>query len=114
MTGNLVVTLIAIVTGPHFPTGARDSMIVLLAMSMGARLAAIRYLKVPDLHDPAMLRCGLSLVAFAVGALSGALLILNVGVATALLFGLAIIVAVTLAAHLVSRTATSWSAPRPV
>jgi uncharacterized membrane protein YoaK (UPF0700 family) len=85
------VTLIAILTGPRFPVGARDAMIVLLAMSMGDQLAAIRFLKVPDLltavltmtitgviterkrgwHDPAMLRRGLSLVAFAFGALWG-------------------------------------------
>jgi len=126
------VTLIAILTGPRFPTGTRDAMLVLLAMSMGAQLAAIRFLKVPDLltvvltmtitnvlterkrgwHDVAMLRRGLSLVAFAVGALSGALLILNVGIAAALSFGLAIIIATTIAAHRVSRTPTSWSAPR--
>jgi uncharacterized membrane protein YoaK (UPF0700 family) len=125
------VTLIAVLTAPRLPTGARDAMLVLLAMSMGAQLAAIRFLKVPDLltvvltmtitgvlterkrgwRDPAMMRRGLSLVAFAVGALSGALLILNVGVAAALLFGLAIIIATTIAAHRVSRTSTNWSAP---
>jgi hypothetical protein len=44
-----VVTLIAVLTGARFPTGARDAMLVLLAMSMGAQLAAIRFLKVPDL-----------------------------------------------------------------
>jgi uncharacterized membrane protein YoaK (UPF0700 family) len=126
------VTVIAIVTGPHFSTAARDAMVVLLAMSMGGQLAAIRYLKVPDLltvvltmtitgvlterkrgwHDPAMLRRGLSLLAFAVGSLSGALLILNVGTAAALSFGLAILIAVTVAAHRVSRTSASWAAPR--
>jgi hypothetical protein len=117
---------------PHwsaFPVGARDAMVVLLAMSMGAQLAAIRYLKVPDLltvvltmtivgaltehgggwTDPKMLRRGMALVAFAIGALSGALLILNVGVAAALSFGLAIIIAVAIAAHLVSRSSGSWS-----
>ena len=76
---------------------------------MGAQLAAIRYLKVPDLMtvvltmtiigaltergrgwtDAVLLRRGLALVAFAVGALSGALLVLYVGVAAALLLGLA-------------------------
>jgi len=128
-----VVTVIAIVTGPRFPAGARDAMLVLLAMSLGAQLAAIRFLKVPDLltvvltmtitsvlterkrgwHDPAMLRRALSLVAFVVGALSGALLILYVGVAAALSFGLAIIIGATIAAHRVSGTSASWAAPRP-
>jgi uncharacterized membrane protein YoaK (UPF0700 family) len=127
-----VVTLLAILTGPHFAIGARDTILVLLAMSMGAQLAAIRFLKVPDLltvvltmtitgvlterkrgwHDPAMLRRGLALVAFAVGALSGALLILNVGIAGALSFGLAIIIGAAIAAHRVSDTDARWSAPR--
>jgi uncharacterized membrane protein YoaK (UPF0700 family) len=123
------VTLIAILTGPHFPIRV---MVVLLSTSFGAQLAVIRYLKVPDLltvvltmnvtsmitereggwRDPKILRRVLSLVAFAVGALSGGLLILNVGVAAALLFGLGIIIAVAIAAHAVSRTSTSWSAQR--
>jgi uncharacterized membrane protein YoaK (UPF0700 family) len=127
-----VVTTVAVATGPGFPPGVRDTMVVLLAMSMGAQLAAIRYLKVPDLltvvltmtitgvlterkrgwHDLAMVRRGLSVVAFAVGAVSGALLILNLGVAAALSVGLAIIVGVAIAAHLTSRTSASWSAPR--
>jgi uncharacterized membrane protein YoaK (UPF0700 family) len=126
------VTVIAVLTAPRFSAGPRDAILVLLAMSMGAQLAAIRFLKVPDLltvvltmtitgvlterkrgwRDPAMIRPGLSLVAFAVGALSGALLVLNVGVAAALSFGLAIILAATIAAYRVSRTSTSWSAPR--
>ncbi len=127
-----VVTVIAVVTGPRFPIGVRDAMVVLLAMSMGAQLAAIRYLKVPDLltvvltmtitgvlterkrgwHDTAMLRRGLSVVAFALGAVSGGLLILDVGVAAALSAGLAIIIGVLVAAHLTSRTSAAWSAPR--
>ena len=44
-----IVTLIAVLSGPSLPVGARDAMVVLLAMSMGAQLAAIRYIKVPDL-----------------------------------------------------------------
>jgi uncharacterized membrane protein YoaK (UPF0700 family) len=126
------VTLIVIVTGPRFSTGVGRTIVVLLAISMGAQLAAIRYLKVPDLltvvltltitgalteraggfRDPKVARRGLALVAFAVGAVSGALLVLNVGVVAALSFGLGIIVAVAIAAHLASRTSTSWSAPR--
>jgi uncharacterized membrane protein YoaK (UPF0700 family) len=125
------VTLLAILTGPHFPVGARNAMVVLLAMSMGAQLAAIRYLKVPDLMtvvltmtitgaltergggwtDPGVLRRPLALVAFAVGALCGGLLVLHLGTAAALLLGLAIIAGATIAAHLVSRAPSDWSAP---
>ena len=127
------VTLVAALTGPHFDRGARDAMLVLLAGSMGCQLAAIRYLKVPDLltvvltmtitgaltergrrwTDPLVLRRLLSLVAFALGALSSALLILYVSVVAALLLGWAIILGVAIAAHLVSGTETGWSAPRP-
>jgi uncharacterized membrane protein YoaK (UPF0700 family) len=126
------VTVLAILDGPRLPGGTRDAMLVLLATSMGAQLAAIRYLKVPDLltvvltmtitgaltergggwNDPAVWRRGLALIAFAFGAFSCALLILLAGVAAALAFGLGIILAAAVAAHLVSRTSTSWSAPR--
>jgi uncharacterized membrane protein YoaK (UPF0700 family) len=132
LTFAITVAIIAIVTGPHFRVGARDAMLVLLAMSMGCQLAAIRYLKVPDLltvvltltitgalvehdrgwSDPALLRRGLALVAFSFGALSGALLILNVSVVAALTFGLVIIVGCAIAAHVFSREAAAWAAPR--
>jgi uncharacterized membrane protein YoaK (UPF0700 family) len=127
-----VVTIIAITTGPHFTAAARDVMIVLLAMSMGAQLAVIRYLKVPDLltvvltmtitgaiverkrglGDPAMLRRGFCLLAFLVGALTSALLILNVGISAALIFGYVIIIACTIGAHQVSKIDAEWAAPR--
>jgi uncharacterized membrane protein YoaK (UPF0700 family) len=101
------VMVIAVLAGPQFPPGARDAMVVLLAMSMGAQLAAIRQLKVPDLltvvltmtitgalterssgwTDPKLLRRALALIAFALGAVIGALLILHVGVAAELSFG---------------------------
>ena len=124
--------VIIIVSAPRYPVGARDALVTLLAMSMGAQLAMIRYLKVPELltvvltmtitgalterdvgfRDPKMLRRGVTVISFAVGALSGALLILNVGIAAGFAFGVAIIVAVTIAAHLVSRTEAGWTAPR--
>ena len=43
-----VVAVLAI-THAHPSLGIRDAMVVLLAMSMGSQLAAIRFLKVPDL-----------------------------------------------------------------
>jgi uncharacterized membrane protein YoaK (UPF0700 family) len=127
-----VVTVTAIATGPNFSTGVRDTIVVLLAMSMGAQLAVIRYLKVPDLltvvltmtitgvlaerkrgwRDPAMMRRGFSILAFAVGAVCGGLLVVHAGTATALAVGLAILVGVSTAAHRSSRTSPGWSAPR--
>jgi uncharacterized membrane protein YoaK (UPF0700 family) len=126
------VMVVALVGGPHFSDGARDTMLVLLAVSMGTQLAAIRYLKVPDLltvvltltitgaltehdrgwTDPKMLRRGLALVAFSFGALSGALLILYVSVPAAVAVGVGIIIACLIAAHRASRVSASWAAPR--
>jgi len=126
------VCLIVIVNGPYLGVGARNVTVLLLAMSMGAQLAAIRYLKIPDLltvvltttitgalterpsswHDTKLLRRGLAVVAFVVGAVSGGLLILNVGLAAALLFGLGILVAVAIASELLSHGSPNWSKPR--
>lgn len=107
-------------------------MVVLLAMSMGTQLAAIRFLKVPDLLTvvltltitgalverglgplhPAVLRRAVAIVSFAVGAIGGALLVLNFGLVAGLVPGLAIIVAVTIAAHAAAGAAGDWTAPR--
>ncbi len=124
--------VIIILSAPSYPLGARDAVVTLLAMSMGAQLAMVRYLKVPELltvvltmtitgaltergaglHDPKVLRRGMTVISFAVGALSSALLILNVGIAAGFGFGVAIIVGVAIAAHLLSRTEAGWAAPR--
>ncbi|MGN6168166.1 MAG: YoaK family protein [Solirubrobacteraceae bacterium] len=126
------VLLIAVLTGPRFTTNpVRDIAVVLLAISMGAQLAVIRYLKVPDLltvlitmtligalteravgwKDPKLLRRALALAVFILGVVSGGLLVLNVGIAPALGLGLAILVAVAIGAHTVSNADASWCAP---
>jgi uncharacterized membrane protein YoaK (UPF0700 family) len=126
------VLVITVAAGPTFSRATRDAMIVLLAISMGAQLAVIRYLKVPDLltvvmtmtiigalserasgwGDPKLLRRWLALICFAVGAVSGGLLVLNIGLTAALGLGLCILISVAIASHRVSRSSTSWSAPR--
>ena len=126
------VTVVVIVVGDTLGAGVRTAVIVLLAGSMGAQLALIRYLKVPDLltvvltltmtgvltergggrRDPKVVRRGLALVAFTVGVLAGALLVRLVSVGAALALGLVIIIAVGVAVHLASRRAGEWSAPR--
>ena len=63
-------------------------------------------------RDPAVLRRGLALVAFAVGVVAGGLLIRLVAVGAALLFGLLIILAVGVSTHLVSRRPAPWAAPK--
>lgn len=127
-----VVTAVVLVVGSYPGAGVRDALIVMLAMSMGAQLAAIRYLKVPDLltvvltltitgalterglglFHPVVLRRAIAVLAFAVGAVSGALLVLNVGLVAALGFGLAIIVGVSVAANRASRSCDDWTASR--
>jgi uncharacterized membrane protein YoaK (UPF0700 family) len=126
------VTLIVVLAGESLHPAARLTVTALLAMSMGAQLALIRYLKVPDLltavmtlttvgvltergggpHDPTLIRRGLALLAFVVGVLAGGALAAYVAPGAALTFGLAIIVAVGLASHRVSRDEAAWSAPR--
>ena len=124
--------LIALLTGGHFDSGVRTVITVLLAASMGGQLALIRYLKVPDLmttvltltmtgavtdhvsglRDVTLLRRALALAAFAVGVIAGGLLIRFVTVGAALALGLAIILAVLVSSHRVSRTVAPWAAPR--
>jgi uncharacterized membrane protein YoaK (UPF0700 family) len=126
------VVVLAATMGPTFSRATRDVMVVLLAMSMGAQLAVIRYLKVADLmtvvltmtitgalserasgwRDPTLLRRGLAVGCFAVGAVSGGLLVLNVSVTAALGLGLCVLILLAIASHRVSRSSTSWSAPR--
>jgi hypothetical protein len=64
-------------------------------------------------HDPSVLRRGVAILAFTVGAVSGALLVRFVAVTAALGLGLLIILAVAVAAHRVSRRETGWSVPTP-
>lgn len=126
------VTLIVVLSAEPLHTGARLTVTVLLAASMGAQLTLIRYLKVPDMltavmtlttigvitehgggrHDPVLLRRGLSLLAFTSGVVVGGLLVNYASAGAALAPGLAIIVAVGVGSHVVSRDETAWSAPR--
>jgi uncharacterized membrane protein YoaK (UPF0700 family) len=124
-----VVTAIIVSVDGHPGPGTRDIAVVLLAASMGCQLAAIRYLKVPDLltvvltltitgalterglgpFHPAVLRRAIAVLAFAVGAISGGLLVVDVSLSAALALGLAIIVSVAIAAHLASRSSGDWT-----
>jgi len=125
------VTLIVVVTGAHLTRGVRDLAVVLLAMSMGAQLAVIRYLKVPDLltvvmtltitgaltertsgwSDPTLIRRGLAVFSFAIGVLAGGLLVLNVGLAAAMGLGLCILVVVAVGAHRAAHSVVGWCRP---
>ncbi|HEX4015408.1 MAG TPA: YoaK family protein [Frankiaceae bacterium] len=119
----LAVTVLVITAHGHFDARTRDYIVILLAVSMGSQLAAIRFLAVRDLptvvltlvitgalveanrglKDPVMLRRVLAVLAFLIGIVTGGLLVRHVSVAAALSVGLVIVVGVTIAAHLVSR-----------
>jgi uncharacterized membrane protein YoaK (UPF0700 family) len=127
-----VVTAIIVAVNGDPGRGTRDVAVVLLAMSMGCQLAAIRYLKVPDLltvvltltitgalterglgpFHPAVLRRAIAVLAFALGAILGGLLVVDVSLSAALGLGLAIIASVAIAAHLASRSSADWATPR--
>jgi uncharacterized membrane protein YoaK (UPF0700 family) len=116
-------TAIVIAANGHFQARTRDYVVILLAVSMGSQLAAIRVLAVRDLptvvltltitgalteagrgvKDPVMVRRLLAVLAFLIGVTAGGLLVRHVSVGASLGLGLAIIVAVAISAHLVSR-----------
>jgi uncharacterized membrane protein YoaK (UPF0700 family) len=126
------VTVTVVLAAEPLHPAFRLTVTALLAASMGAQLALIRHLKVPDLltavltlttigfltergqghHDPLVLRRGLALAAFAVGVLAGGLLARLVAPGAALVLGLAIIVAVGLGSHVDSRDEAPWTATR--
>lgn len=126
------VTVTVLVAAEPLHPAVRLAVTALLAASMGAQLALIRHLKVPDLltavltlttigvltehgagrRDPVVVRRGLALVAFAVGVVAGGLLARLVAPGAALVLGLAIILAVGVGSHTVSRVEAPWTAPR--
>jgi uncharacterized membrane protein YoaK (UPF0700 family) len=128
-----VVVIVVVAAHNHFDARTRDYIVVLLALSMGSQLAAIRTLAVRDLptvvltltitgalveasrglKDPVMVRRLLAVLAFLIGVLAGGLLVRHVSVGASLGLGLAIIVGVAIAAHLVSREGNeAWAAKR--
>jgi len=62
--------------------------------------------------DPSVLRRVLSMLAFAIGAMAGALLIRLVTMGAATSLSLAIIVGAGIGAHKVSKDPAGWTAPR--
>lgn len=111
-------------------TAARYALLVLLALSMGVQNAAAQRLAIPELTTTVLTRtltglasearqAGssgsqlgrrlLAVAAMLLGALSGALLVLDVSIAAALLPACAVVLAVALAVHLLSRADAAWA-----
>jgi uncharacterized membrane protein YoaK (UPF0700 family) len=133
--GELVLVLLALVAavwaGSRIGAGERDAIAALLALAMGAQNAAVRYLKVFDLtttvltmtltgvavdlrqHDRfAIVRRLLAVAAMLAGAVSGAVLVLEVSTVAALGLAAALLGIVVVCASAGSRSPAGWHAPR--
>ena len=112
--------------------GIRLTITALLALAMGVQNAAAQRLAVPDLTTSVLTktltglaseaaivggagsrlgRRALAIAAMLTGALIGGLLVLNVSVASAIAVALGLVLAVGLAAHLVSGSDAEWTQP---
>jgi len=124
--------IVALAVGEPLDGGARYALLVPMALAMGVQNAAAQRLAVPELTTTVLTRTltGLAseaalavgaggdgskfalrtvaVVAMALGALTGGLLVLNVAVAAALAVAGAIVLAVGIAVHALSRPGAAW------
>ncbi len=126
----IAALVVRLAVGPHGSTIAHDSLIFLLASTMGLQNAAVRKLAVPDLTTTVLTqtttaifsdarlvggpgskagRRVVSILAMFVGALIGSELVLHASSALTLLVALLLLVGVTLAAGVLSRHRASWA-----
>jgi len=129
MAAALLVALFTSVPADH---GVRLTIIALLALAMGIQNAAAQRLSVPDLTTSVLTktltglaseaaavggsgsrlgRRALAIAAMLAGAVIGGLLVLNVSIASAIAVALGLVLAVGLAAHLVSGSDAEWTRP---
>jgi uncharacterized membrane protein YoaK (UPF0700 family) len=129
MAAALVVALLAS-TPPD--RSMRLALVALLALAMGVQNAAAQRLAVPDLTTSVLTktltglaseagivggpgskltRRAIAVTAMLAGALTGALLVLDVSIASALAVALGLVSAVGLAVHLASRSDAAWTRP---
>ena len=125
----LILTLAA---GEPLDTGGRYALLVPMALAMGVQNAAAQRLAVPELTTTVLTRtlAGLAsevgagddsvsklarrviaVVAMLLGALTGGLLVLHVAIAAALAVAGAIVLALGLVVHVVSRSQAAWTSP---
>lgn len=123
----LALVLAAAATDPP-AAGVRYALTALLAVAMGIQNSAAQQLAVPELTTtvltrtltglasdgagPQLGRRVLAVAAMALGALAGALLALEVSIASALAVAGALAACVALAVHLASRPGAAWVSPR--
>lgn len=130
LAAELCLLLVAIVVAAAAPAGtpARDGVVALMAMAMGAQNAVVRRLGVPDLTTTVltMTLTGiaadrryaggavglvirlLAIAAMLLGAAVGALLVLRVSVVAALALAAGLLALVAVAGGLLSRRPAAW------
>lgn len=123
--GLMALALILALSASEPPgSGARDGMLIALALSMGVQNAAAQRLAIPELTTTVLTRTltglasearvvggagsqlgrrAVAVAAMLLGALTGGLLALHVSIASALAVAGALVVAVGLSAHAASR-----------
>jgi len=123
--------VVAGVAGEPVAAGAQYTLIPLLAIAMGVQNASARHLAVPDLTTTVLTltltgvaadsraaggggarlgRRGLAVAAMFLGALAGALLVLEVSLAAPLAVAVAVLALATLASQALSRSQAPWTA----
>jgi uncharacterized membrane protein YoaK (UPF0700 family) len=128
----LLAVLLAAIFGEPVSQGARYALIVPLAIAMGIQNATARRLAVPDLTTTVLTltltgvaadsrlaggtgghpaRRLLAATAMLIGALVGALLVINIDVVLPLSIAAVLIAVCALAAHLLSAESSDWAGP---
>jgi uncharacterized membrane protein YoaK (UPF0700 family) len=129
----LAVALTIALLAPAVPgQGARYALIATLALAMGVQNAAAQRLAVPDLTTTVLTRTltglasetgfagsggsklarrAIAILAMLGGAALGALLVLNVSIASSIGLAFALVCAVGLIVHLLSDTSAAWTQP---
>ncbi len=124
--------IVALAVGEPLHSASRYALLVPMALAMGVQNAAAQRLAVPELTTTVLTRTltglaseaglvggpgskfgrrAVAVAAMLLGALTGALLVLDVAIAAALALAGAIVALVALAVHLASRTDASWIRP---
>jgi uncharacterized membrane protein YoaK (UPF0700 family) len=127
-----VALLVALLASTPLERAARYALIVTLALAMGVQNATAQRLAVPELTTSVLTRTltglaaeagivggpgaklgrrTIAVAAMLAGALIGALLVLNVSIASALAVALGLVLAAGVAVHVVSRSDGAWTRP---
>jgi len=124
-----IALILALVVSEPLDSASRYALLVPMALAMGVQNAAAQRIAVPELTTTVLTRTltgiasetgfiggpgskfgrrGLAVAAMLLGALVGAVLVLNVAIAAAFAVAGAIVLAVAIAAHLLSGTQAPW------